>query len=154
MSNEIEIRVQQELSKILSDPRKAIKMYAQALQDAETELQQIQSHVQSELMPKVEMYDIAMGTDRLIEMSAVSKVLSFRNMGRNNLFSYLQAKKILRFNNEPYQQYVTAGYFKVVRETFIKNSYEGIYNKTMVTQKGVDYIGKLLTEDGYERNPR
>jgi phage antirepressor YoqD-like protein len=81
-------------------------------------------------------------------------VLAFRNMGRNNLFEYLKAKKVLRYNNEPYQDKVGAGYFKVVRETFKRNGYEGIYDKTMVTQKGVDYIGRLLTEDGYERYQR
>lgn len=152
--NEIQVRVQQELQRLLSDPRMAIKVYAQALQDAETEINQIQAHISNDLMPIVQSYEIAMGTDKLIEMSAVAKVLNFRNMGRNNLFEYLKDKKILRFNNEPYQTYVDAKYFKVVRETFTRSGYEGIYNKTMVTQKGVDYIGKLLTEDGYERNPR
>lgn len=144
---EIQIRVQQELQKLLQDPRAAIKLYAQALQDAEREIQQIR--------PKVEAYEIAMGTDRLIEMSAVAKVLSFRNMGRNNLFEYLKDKRVLRYNNEPYQNYVDAGYFKVVRQTYAIPGYsDGIYDKTMVTQNGVDYIGKLLTQDGYERNPR
>lgn len=153
---EIQIRVQQELQRLLEDPRRAIKLYAKALQDAEMEIQNLNTHISRELAPKAIAYDIAMGTDRLIEMSAVAKVLSFRNMGRNNLFEYLKDKRVLRYNNEPYQSYVDAGYFKVVRQTYSIPGYggDGIYDKTMVTQKGVDYIGKLLTEDGYERNPR
>lgn len=153
---EIQIRVQQELQRLLEDPRRAIKLYAKALQDAEMEIQNLNTHISRELAPKAIAYDIAMGTDRLIEMSAVAKVLSFRNMGRNNLFEYLKDKRVLRYNNEPYQSYVDAGYFKVVRQTYSIPGYggDGIYDKTMVTQKGVDYIGNLLTEDGYERNPR
>jgi len=153
---EIQIRVQHELQKLLEDPREAVRVYQKALEDAEKEIQITTEYIARDLMPKVMAYDIAMGTNRLIEMSAVAKVLSFRNMGRNNLFEYLKDKRILRYNNEPYQNYVDAGYFKVVRQTYSIPGYggDGIYDKTMVTQKGVDYIGKLLTEDGYERNPR
>lgn len=57
-------------------------------------------------------------------------------------------------NNEPYQQYVDSGYFKLVRQTWKRAGYEGIYDKTMVTPKGVDFIAKLLLEDGYEYRKR
>lgn len=154
MNTEIQVLVNQELQKIFSDPRKAIKIYAQALEQTEKELQKATDYINNDLLPKVEMYDVVMGTDNLIEMSSVAKVLNYRGMGRNNLFEYLKNKKILRFNNTPYQSYVDAGYFKIVREAFERDGYEGIYDKTMTTQKGVDYIGKLLREDGYELNAR
>ena len=152
--HEIQIIVQQEIMRIMSDPRKAIKIYAQALEQTEKELQKATDYINNDLMPKVEMYAVVMGTDRLVEMSTVAKVLNYRGMGRNNLFEYLKDKKILRFNNTPYQSYVDAGYFKIVREPFERDGYEGVYDKTMTTQKGVDYIGKLLREDGYELNTR
>lgn len=154
INTEIQVLVQQELQKIFSDPRKAIKIYAQALEQTEKELQKATDHINNDLMPKVEMYAVVMGTDGLIEMSTVAKILNYRGMGRNNLFEYLKNKKILRFNNTPYQNYVDSGYFKIVREPFERDGYEGIYDKTMTTQKGVDYIGKLLREDGYELNAR
>ena len=146
MENEIQIRVQQEVQRFLSNPDNIIAAYQKSLEKKET--------IIKEMLPKVRMYDVVMGSDKLIEMSAVAKVLNFRGIGRNNLFEYLKERKILRYNNEPYQSYVDAGYFKIVRESFVRDGYEGIYNKTMTTQKGVDYIGKLLTEDGYELNPR
>jgi len=146
MENEIQIRVQQELQKYLSNPDNIIAAYQKSLERKEI--------IIKEMLPKVQMYDVVMGCDRLIEMSAVAKVLNFRGIGRNNLFEYLKERKIFRYNNEPYQSYVDAGYFKIVRESFVRSGYEGVYNKTMTTQKGVDYIGKLLTEDGYELNPR
>ena len=154
MNTEIQVLVQQELQKIFSDPRTARKIYAQALEQTEKELQKATDYINNDLLPKVEMYDVVMGTDNLIEMSSVAKVLNYRGMGRNNLFEYLKNKKILRFNNTPYQNYVDAGYFKIVREPFERDGYEGVYDKTMTTQKGVDYIGKLLREDGYELNAR
>jgi anti-repressor protein len=150
----IEVRVQQELQKIISDPRALILYAAQALKDADNKILAIQNHVKTDLMPKVEMWDVAMGSDQLFEMSAVAKILNFRNMGRNNLFEYLKAKKILRYNKEPYQQYVDNKCFKIIEQSFDAGNGIQIYRKTMATQRGIDYIGKLLLGDGYERNAR
>jgi anti-repressor protein len=150
----IQERVQEEFKKRLSNPLELLKFAVDALEKADQKINELNTHINHDLMPKVEMYDVVMGTDHLIEMSAVAKVLNYRGMGRNNLFEYLKERKILRYNNEPYQSYVDAGYFKIVREAFERDGYEGIYNKTMTTQKGVNYIGKLLREDGYELNPR
>ncbi len=102
---------------------------------------------------KVDFYESAMGSDSLIEMSAVAKILNFYAMGRNKLFSYLRNKRILRYNNEPYQEYQNRGYFEV-REQAVDLPYgETMINrKSMVTQKGLDYIRKILLEDGYGYN--
>lgn len=103
---------------------------------------------------KIELYQAAMDTEDLTEMSAASKILNFRDMGRNRLFKFLRDLGILRGNNEPYQKYVEAGYFKVVEQVF-QNPATGetmINRKTMVYQKGLDYIRQKLVEDGYERN--
>lgn len=103
---------------------------------------------------KIELYQAAMDSEDLTEMSAASKILNFRDMGRNRLFKFLRDLGILRGNNEPYQQYVEAGYFKVVEQVF-PNPSTGetmINRKTMVYQKGLDYIRQKLVEDGYERN--
>jgi anti-repressor protein len=90
-----------------------------------------------------------MGSDRLTEMAAVAKILNFRDMGRNNLFEYLREKSVLRESNEPYQKYVDSGYFKVIEQTIKTGSYTIINNKTMVTQKGLDFIRKMLKGDDY-----
>lgn len=152
--NAIEVMVQQEVQRILSDPRRAIKLYEQALRDSEREVADLQSRISTELMPKVEMWDVAMGTEQLFEMSAVAKILNFRNMGRNNLFEYLKDKKILRYNKEPYQQYVDSKLFKIVEQSFDAGNGVQIYRKTMATQKGVDHIGRLLLKEGYVKNER
>ena len=144
--NMIEARVQQELQKFLSNPNNVIAAYQKALEERELQI--------ADLAPKAMMWETAMGSDRLEEMSAVAKILNFRDMGRNRLFEYLRDRNVLRYNNEPFQKYVDASYFKVIEQTVRTGDYTIINNKTMVTQRGLEYIGKLLREDGYEPNPR
>lgn len=146
MKNEIEIRVNQEIEKFLSDPINIIKAYEKALSRANEALER--------MAPKEELYDITMGSKDLMEMSAVSKILNFRNMGSKNLFAYLRSKGILRYNNEPYQQHVDAKLFKVIEQIYYIHDNPKINRKPMCTDKGIKYIGKLLLEDGYALNER
>lgn len=146
MNAEIEIRVQEELQRIIADPDNVIAAYQKSLEKRDLQI--------ADMRPKAKMWEIAMGTDQLFEMSAVAKILNFRNMGRNNLFEYLKDKKLLRYNKEPYQQYVDSGCFKIVEQSFDAGNGVQIYRKTMATQKGIDYIGKLLKGDEYEPNAR
>lgn len=89
-------------------------------------------------------------SDSTMEMSAVAKVLNYKGLGRNKMFGILRDLNILRTNNEPYQQYIDAGYFDVVEQE-VTNDYGTLINrKTVVTQKGIDYIRKRLDEEGYE----
>jgi len=144
--NAIQIRVQQELQKFLSNPNNIIEAYQKVLAERDNKI--------TELAPKAAIWDIAMGSDRLEEMSAVAKILNFRDMGRNNLFDYLRGRGVLRKNNEPYQRFVDSTYFKIIEQTVKMGEYTIINNKTMVTQKGLEFIAKMLREDGYELNQR
>lgn len=55
------------------------------------------------MQPKAEMWELAMGSDKLEEMSSMAKILDFKDMGSNKPFGYLRGRDILRYNNEPYQ---------------------------------------------------
>jgi len=63
------------------------------------------------------------------------------------LFAILREKKILRQNNEPYQEFIERGYFKLRMYT-ITHNHTGLENKTqpMVTAKGIAWLHKLLKE--------
>lgn len=80
-----------------------------------------------------------------ITMANVAKSLNIKGIGRNNLFKVLKQHKILRKNNEPYQRFVDSNYFEVIVGT--KNGHK--YNQTVVTDKGMGYINKKMTEWGY-----
>lgn len=99
------------------------------------------------LEPKAQFYDDVAGSKDAIEMGHVAKVLGIRGMGRNNLFSLLRDKKILDRNNMPYQQFVDSGYFRVLEQKYtVPNGETKINIKTMVFQKGVDFIMRKIRE--------
>ena len=105
--------------------------------------------------PKVSFHDAVTESDDQIEMSSVAKLLNFKGMGRNKLFELLRTKNILMYNNEPYQEYVGRGYFKVIEQRVdLPNGDLYVNKKTVVFQKGLDYIHKLLLETGHEHNDK
>lgn len=140
VSKEVQKRIDSEVEKRISDPRVVIAAYQKALIDA--------NRMIDELQPKADFADAVMGSEEYIEMSAVAKVLKIDNWGRNNIFAFLRDIGVLRRNNEPYQQYVDRGYFKVIEQSWV-NEYTGVTNivfKTVVSQKGMDFIRKTITE--------
>ena len=108
------------------------------------------------LEPKADFYDQITESKSAVEMSLVAKVLDC-DMGRNQLFLFLQKEKILRENNEPYQEYCTRGWFRVTLNKFEDSTgKQRTYSKTMVYPKGMAGISKLIKESGdigglYER---
>ena len=98
-----------------------------------------------ELKPKAEFYDDVAGSKSAISIAEVAKVLGVKGLGRNKLFQVLRDNKILQSNNQPYQAYVDRGYFRVVEQKWVASNGETRINiKTLVYQKGVDYIRKLV----------
>ena len=103
------------------------------------------------LQPKAEFFDAVTDSKDAISMADVAKVLDM-GIGRNKLFGYLREKKILMSDNKPYQEYIDRGYFRVIEQKFDRGYGEASINfKTLVFQKGVDHIRKMLQEDGYGR---
>ena len=99
------------------------------------------------LEPKAQFYDDVAGSKDSVEMGHVAKVLGIRGIGRNNLFSLLRDKKVFDRNNIPYQQFVDSGYFRVLEQKYTVPSGETKINiKTMVFQKGIDFIRKKIKE--------
>lgn len=102
-----------------------------------------------EQKPKVEFYDDVTGSTDTIEMKEAAKVLNC-GMGRNKLFEFLRNRKVLDRNNQPYQQYVDNGYFRVIESKFTTPDGDIKINfKTVVFQKGLAYIRNLLKDTKY-----
>jgi len=100
-----------------------------------------------ELLPKAEFFDAVTDSKDAIPMAEVAKVLNM-GVGRNKLFEFLRYRKVLQSNNIPYQKYIDAGYFRVIEQKFDRGYGDiGINMKTLVFQKGVDYIRRILEED-------
>lgn len=118
----------------------AISILKRRVADAEKEVEK--------LRPAAEFaYQICSSKDA-IDIGNCAKVLN-RNIGRNRLFEFLRNKNILQPDNIPYQKYIDSGYFRVIETKFtIPSGETKISLKTLVLQKGVAYINKLLKEAG------
>ena len=99
------------------------------------------------LESRAQFYDDVAGSKDSVEMAYVAKVLGIRGIGRNRLFSLLRDKKVLDRNNIPYQQYIDLGYFRVLEKKYtVTNGQTKINRKTMVFQKGIDFIMRKIRE--------
>ena len=132
--------VNAEVEKRLSDP----KFLRGALIEANERIDEQDKQIK-EMKPAKEFYDLVTNTDNWMEMAAVAKLIDKKGYGRNNLFVFLKEQEVLRPSNEPYQKYVDRGYFKMIEQAIPLESGEIIINrKTVVSQKGVAFIGKLI----------
>jgi len=96
--------------------------------------------------PKVEFHDAVTQSTDTLGFSEVSKILNIRGMGRNKMLAALRERGILRYNNEPYQQYVDRGFFRLVEVPVTINGRIQIKPKPVVYQKGIDFIRKELAK--------
>lgn len=100
-----------------------------------------------EMKPKAEFFDAVADSKTAFSMNDVAKVLDVKGYGRNKLFEFLRNNGILDAYNVPYQRYVDRGWFRVIEQHFQKNGEPVVTTKTLVYQKGVDAIRKLLKKE-------
>jgi phage antirepressor YoqD-like protein len=131
---ELQIAVQNELEKLFKDPA---QLRALLIRQSET----IEA-----MTPKAEFYDAVADSKDWFDMNKASKYLAIKNYGRNNTFIFLRGCKVLRSNNEPYQEFVDRGYFKIIMQKYLVNGEWKLNPKTLVSSKGLDYIRKLIKE--------
>lgn len=100
-----------------------------------------------QLKPKADTYDMIMDSDGTFSMNQVAKQIG---MGEYHLFAYLRGKKILFYegsDNVPYERFRKNGCFKVI-DTVSPDGKS--HSTTRVTQKGLDYICKIIRKDNME----
>lgn len=100
-----------------------------------------------EQKPKVEFYDEVAESNGAKTMDQVAKILSKYGLGRNRLFEFLRNKKVFNMNNIPYQKYMDMELFKVVERSYNTRSGSIVRTQTLVYQKGIEYISKLLKQE-------
>jgi prophage antirepressor-like protein len=125
------------------DPR---KLLATAVIEAQKIIEEQDKKIK-EMLPKAEFYDAVAGSKDAIDIGSAAKVLDM-GIGRNKLFEILRNKGVLMSNNIPYQKYIDCGYFRTIEQKYSKPDGTVCINiKTLVYQKGLDFIRKLLKED-------
>lgn len=121
------------------------ELMAKALMVAQRTIENKNKQI-AEMKPKVDFYNDVTGSTDTIDIASVAKVLNVPNMGRNKLFAFLREKNILNKRNEPYQCFVDKGYFRQVESKWEHDGTIHINLKTVVFQKGLDFIRKLVLE--------
>jgi len=110
-------------------------------------IDKINSMSELELYQIVDFYDTVTSSTDMIEMSAVAKILSIPGYGRNKIFKILQNEKILRRDNEPFQEFVDRGYFKsIIQKVPLPCGFVKISRKTIISQRGLEFIKKILIQ--------
>ena len=135
------------IERTLTDPDYLIQL-ATALKE-ERQARKLAEDKIEQQKPLVDFANQVSDTTDLIDMKTMAKLLkdSNINIGRNRLFEFLRMKKILMKDNQPYQQYVDAGYFKVNEYTYTNSFRQTKTNRqTFVTGKGQLYITKKVKE--------
>ena len=102
----------------------------------------------AKLLPKAEFFDAVTDSKTAIPIGDVAKILDV-GIGRNKLFEFLRQKDILTYDNRPYQRYIDSGYFRVVEQKYEAGGEVRINIKTLVFQKGIDFIRKQLQKEGF-----
>lgn len=98
----------------------------------------------ADMQPKADFFDQVTDSKDAVDIGTVAKVLNM-NIGRTRLFQFLRDEKILMNNNQPYQQYIDEGMFRVVESSWVKpDGSTHISFKTVVYQRGVAFIRKRL----------
>ena len=126
-----------------NNPAEAARAWAKEYEEKQKALAQV-----TEMKPKADFYDDVTGSTDTIDIGSVAKVLNIPNMGRNKLFAFLRENKILNRRNEPYQEYVDKGYFRQIETSWEHNGTTHINLKTVVFQKGLDFIRQTIAKKG------
>ena len=137
-----------ELEKGLSNKFAIPQTYSEALLLASNQAKQIeeQNKQLEEQKQKVEFFNQVTDSKDAVDMKECAKILNM-GIGRNRLFEFLRSRAILDRKNIPYQIFIDKGYFRTVETSYTKSDGTNCINiKTVVYQKGMDYIRKIYNE--------
>ena len=124
---------------------RALLVAQRTLEKKNKELEEMNKLVEKQ-KPKAEFYDEIIDSTTVIGMKEVADILKVKGYGRNNLFKFLREKGILNRKNEPYRKYIDQGLFEIKESKYIVENEVKIKPTTYVTQKGLDYIRKILNK--------
>lgn len=131
------------IDEMINNPDFAIRLLTNLKE--EREARNLAESKNRELIPKAELMDKVLDADEKIDIGQAAKILELP-FGRNTLFRKLREDGVFFKNrNEPRQEYIRRGYF-VLKEKFIeRDNHEGfVVVKVLVTQKGLEFLSKLL----------
>lgn len=95
------------------------------------------------MKPAAQFYADVTGSRDAISIGEAAKIIGM-GYGQNQLFELLRNYGVLMPNNQPYQSYIDRGWFRVVEQKYEAKGETRISIKTLVYQKGIDGIIKMI----------
>jgi anti-repressor protein len=130
------------IEKFLNDPDTMIKALT-VLKEERAKRQALEVE-RAELLPKADFFDAVADSKDAIDLGRAAKILDC-GVGRNRLFELLRNAGILQKDNIPFQTFIDRRYFRVIEQKYnLPDGSIRINTKTLVYQKGLDYILKTL----------
>lgn len=134
----------QKIEELLSDPDnwiKALQTIKKEREEKEKALNQIEAD-----QPKIIFANAVSGSENLILIREYAKILSDNGFvtGEKRLYKWFKENGFLNRRNEPYQEYVDMGLFKVIERSY--GGPEGTFtrNTTKITGKGQTYFASKI----------
>ena len=129
---------------VLSQRQKEIDRQIQA--ELESEIAELKAKTEAD-RPKVEFFDQVADSKDAISIREVAAILNIPGWGQNRIFFFLREQGILDSRNIPYREYQDRGYFRVIQQKWTnKEGDTHVSLKTLVYQRGVDFIRRLIQE--------
>lgn len=127
--------------------QQAMQLQAEMIEELQAENKRQAAKIEEDA-PKVDFYNAVTESKDCIDMAQVAKLLNVKGIGRNNLIEILKEKGVLDKKKQPYQKYVDRGYFRVIETPYsLPDGTQRINLKTVVFQKGVDFIRKVIKQN-------
>ncbi len=84
-------------------------------------------------------------TEQWFTISAAAKLIS-KKTGRTRLFRFLRDQGLLMENNEPYQEQVDNGNFKMVLKDVTRKDGSLLFRQpvTLISEVGIEYVHHLM----------
>ena len=108
-----------------------------------------------DVQPKIDFYDAVANSKDYLDIQQVSALLAYEGYGQNNLFKYLRKCGVLinrpgikNVHNTPYREYIENKCLKKIEQTYVDGKgNQKISCKTLVSQKGLEFIRRLLNDE-------
>jgi phage antirepressor YoqD-like protein len=127
---------------------KALQFVNEEIQQLRSELSQRERKIAADA-PKVEFFDQVADSKDVLQMRDVAAALNMPGWGRNKIFERLRNKGVFDERNVPYREFQDRKYFRVIEQKYTDSDGETHINlKTLVYQRGVEFIRTLLKQGG------
>jgi anti-repressor protein len=118
------------------------ELMAMALIEADSTIKNQAKQIEA-MKPAAQFYADVTGSRDAISIADAAKIIGM-GYGQNKLFALLRDNGVLMAGNVPYQKYIDQGWFRVVEQKYEAKGETKISIKTLVFQKGIDGIIKLI----------